>query len=319
MRFGFVGTVEGSAVAFEALVAAGMPPSLLVTLPREAAARHSDYYDLARPARELGIAVHEARNVNSPETIAALWAADLDLVLVLGWSQICHEEFRQVARHGSLGFHPAPLPRFRGRAVIPWTILRGETMTGSTLFWLDEGVDSGAVMAQRTFAVAPNETARSLYDKHLGQIREMVPETLRRIASGDHAGIAQDHSLASYCAKRTMEDGLIDWSGEAGDILRLIRAVGDPYPGSFTHLSSKRLVIETARFYLDADRYIGMPGQVVAHTDDGFVVACGGKTALEVTQWRGGSADRPKLHVKFSSADWMESFPGLEDVANRRC
>ncbi|MBO0663029.1 methionyl-tRNA formyltransferase [Jiella sp. MQZ9-1] len=298
MRFAFVGAVEGSAVALEALIASDLSPALLVTLPQHASARHSDYVDLATPARDSKIPLHFTRNINDEQTMAALRAADLDLVLVLGWSQICGPAFRGVARAGCLGFHPAPLPRFRGRAVIPWTILRGETMSGSTLFWLDEGVDSGPIVAQGVFAVSPEETARSLYDKHLSQIRQLVPSTLKRIAAGERLGVAQDKALASFCARRVAEDGLIAWGESADAVLRLIRAVGEPYPGAFTHVGTDRLVIDAARPFRDSDRHIALPGQVVAHTEAGFAVMCGNERGIEVTAWHGDGIGLPKLHCK---------------------
>src|SRR3546814_18147932 len=81
----------------------------------------------------------------------------------MGGSQICKPAFRQAAGGQGIGYHPAPLPRLRGRAVIPWTILLDEKITASTLFWIDDGVDSGPILAQRSFHIAPDEKAAILY------------------------------------------------------------------------------------------------------------------------------------------------------------
>lgn len=300
MRTAFVGAVEGSLVALEALIAAGMAPALLVTLPPEASGRHSDFVDLAAPARAAGAAVHLTSDINAAETVAALAACAPDLTLVIGWSQICRSAFRAVARRGTLGFHPAPLPRFRGRAVIPWTIIAGETTSGSTLFWLDEGVDSGPILVQRLFDLAPEETARSLYEKHKRALAAMVPEAVALVSRGDAPGTPQDPALASYCAKRTADDGLIDWREPAETVLRLIRAVGDPYPGAFTFQAGDRMTLEAARLYAAPGRYIGIPGQVQTHTEAGFTVLCGDGAAIEVTKWRMAGDRRPKVHSKFA-------------------
>lgn len=310
MRIAFIGAVEGSLVAFNALVAAGMTPMLLVTLPPQVAHRHSDFVDLATPARAAGASVHLTTNVNAADTIAALEAAAPDLTMVVGWSQICHGAFRAVARIGTLGYHPAPLPRFRGRAVIPWTILAGEEMSGSTVFWLDEGVDSGPIVAQRLFPVGPEETARSLYEKHKQVLAELVPEAVMRIAGGDIAGAPQDHGLASYCARRTAEDGLIDWRAPSGDVLRFVRAVGDPYPGAFTFANGERLVIDAARAFAPKGRYIGMTGQVQSHTDAGFTVLCGDGGTIEATAWRTQSGRAPGIHAKLMSQAATEDSSG---------
>jgi methionyl-tRNA formyltransferase len=297
MKIAFVGAVEGSLVALEALIAAGFTPQLLVTLPDSLSDRHSDFVDLATPARAAGGDVHLTTDVNAPATLAALRAAQPDLVLVVGWSQICRAEFRAVPRLGTIGYHPAPLPRFRGRAVIPWTILANEPTTGSTFFWLDAGVDSGPIIVQELFPVAPDETARSLYDKHKEAIAHLAPIAVSAVAAGDCRGVAQDETLASYCAKRTPEDGLVDWRQPADDILRFIRAVGDPYPGAFGFHAGEKIVIDEARPFAGPGRYIGLAGQVQGLTERGFTVLCGDGCTIEILAWRGR---RPRVHAKLT-------------------
>lgn len=299
MRIVLVGAVEGSAVAFNSLVEAGHPPSLLVTLPPQASNRHSDFVDLTSPARKLGIDVHQTININAEETIDAIRACEPDLTLVLGWSQICRQAFRDIASIGTLGFHPAALPRLRGRSVIPWTILRGEAFTGSTLFWLDDGVDSGDILLQRLFPLEPCETARSLYDKHTGNLNEMVPEAISLIRKGSPPRRPQEESLASYCAKRTPEDGLIDWHQRSVSILRLIRAVGDPYPGAFSRQEMETIRVDEAIAVPQPGRFIGIVGQVQAHTERGFIVQCADGECIEVVRWQNSSGRRPRLHSKF--------------------
>lgn len=196
--------------------------------------------------RAAGSAIHYTTDINSQATLEAVAAAAPDLSLVIGWSQVCRRPFRDVARAGTVGFHPAALPRLRGRGVIPWTILRGEERTGSTLFWLDDGIDSGPILLQRQFPVAPDETARSLYTRHTENLAEMVVEAAAQVEAGNAAHTEQNEAEASYCAKRTAEDGRIDWHDPAASILRLIRAVGDPYPGAFTFYKGQKIRIDAA-------------------------------------------------------------------------
>ncbi len=278
-----------------------MVPSLVITLPPEAADRHSDFADLTTPALKAGSAVFHATNINAEATLEAVRATAPDLILVLGWSQICRQAFRDIPRLGVIGFHPAALPRLRGRGVIPWTILLDEKTTGSSLFWIDEGMDSGDIILQRLFPLAPDETARSLYAKHVGNLAEMVPEAVALATEGRAPRIEQDHTLASYCAKRVAEDGLIDWSHPAAEILRLIRAVGDPYPGAFSLRDGRPIHIDAARTFADSFRYIGLAGQVQAHTTEGFTVMCGDRQCIEVTAWRGTDGRRPAVHSKMGS------------------
>lgn len=301
MRVAFVGAVESSLIALRTLAASDATPVLVLTLPPEAAARHSDYRDLVGPAAAMGAAVHFTRNINDPATLEALRAARPDITVVVGWSQLCRDEFRAIAPLGSLGYHPAPLPRFRGRAVIPWTIITGESESGSTIFRLADGVDSGCILAQERFPVAPGETARSLYDRHMQALRRILPPALARAAAGD-AGDPQDEEAATYCAKRTPADGLIDWQQPADAVLRLIRGVGAPYPGAFTFDGEHKVTIDSARLSAGHGRYIGVPGQVQTCTDTGVTVLCGDGAAIEIQAWRNGGGWRPRTHARFNGS-----------------
>jgi methionyl-tRNA formyltransferase len=298
MRIVLVGAVEGSKVALDSLIRAATPPSLVVTLPAEAAHRHSDFVDLGGLALAAGSDVFYTSDINSPATIDAIGATEPDLCLVIGWSQICRERFRSIARLGNLGFHPAPLPRLRGRAVIPWTILLDERTTGSTLFWLDDGIDSGPILLQRLFPVAVDETARSLYAKHTSALAQMLPEAVSLVKSGVAPHVRQDDQQATYCAKRTAADGMIDWKEPACSVLRLIRAVGDPYPGAFTFQGDVKLVIDAAVLFPDSHRFVGLAGQVQIHTECGFAVRCGDGLCVDVRAWRWAPGDRPKVHSR---------------------
>ena len=306
MNVAFIGAVQGSATALEALIRAGKAPGLVVTLPPSSAARHSDYADLRPLAEEAGASLLLAANINSPEVIGALRDFGTDIALVVGWSQICHEAFRSAPRIGCIGFHPAPLPRLRGRAVIPWTILLGATSTAATLFWLDDGVDSGPILLQEHIAVAPDETALSLYAKQTGALARMLPRAVDLAASATPPRIEQDHSEATYCAKRTPDDGLIDWRDSSEAILRLIRAAGEPYPGAFTTLGTSRLIVDAAAPFAESHRFHGLAGQIQCHTPDGFAVRCGDGACIQITQWRDTqSRGRPPVHAKLGG--WLPS------------
>lgn len=298
MRIVFVGAVESSKIALEALITAGRVPALVITIPLEVAGRHSDFADIGDLARAAGSAVCYATDINGPAVLEAMASVEPDLTLVVGWSQVCRQPFRDIARDGTIGFHPAALPRLRGRAVIPWTILRGEEVTGSTLFWLDEGIDSGPILLQRLFAVASDETARSLYAKHTANLAEMVVEAVALVEAGNAPRMEQDHEKASYCAKRTVEDGLIDWNASAASVLRLVRAVGVPYPGAFSFYDGGKIRIDAAVQIETAGRFVGLVGQVQAHTERGFIVLCGDGECIEVLAWASPTGKRPAVHSK---------------------
>jgi methionyl-tRNA formyltransferase len=302
MRSVFIGAVEGSLVALDTLIASGHVPTAVLTLPPDVSARHSDYADLAPVARAAGSEVLFTKDINASGTIADLRRLAPDLCLVIGWSQICKEEFRSIAKIGNLGFHPAPLPRFRGRAVIPWTILQNEKTSGSSLFWLDEGVDSGPLVSQKMFPVAPDETAQTLYAKHVANLKDMLPKAVQQFEQGVMPRVAQDHALATYCAKRTPADGLIDWRETADDVLRLIRAVGAPYPGAFSWSNGTQIHVDRAVLYAQPPQFVGIAGQIQSHTTNGFTVQCGDGLSIEIVDWRAPNAAKPRVHSKLLGA-----------------
>lgn len=279
MKIALVGTVRSTQVALETIVQRGIMPSILITLPLSKAYRHSDFVDLRPLALKYNISLLETSNINDVKVIDYLKELKLDYIFVIGWSQILSKELLDIPSKGCIGYHPAPLPRNRGRAVIPWTILLGEKETGSTLFWLDEGIDSGDILVQKIFPVSPSETATTLYEKHLKVLEELLLEALYLLENDKAPRIPQDNSKATYCAKRTPEDGFINWELPAKNIETLIRAVTRPYPGAFTFYKGKKTIIWEAERVED-DIYYGLPGQIQKISSDGIIVTCGDGSCL---------------------------------------
>jgi methionyl-tRNA formyltransferase len=301
MRAVLVGSVESSRVAIDAIGrAGGWSLPLVVSLPAELAHRHSDYVDLSDAARAAGATMAAAPDVNAPDICELVERTAPDYVFVIGWSQICRERFMAAAAGRMIGYHPAPLPRMRGRAVIPWTILNGEAITASTLFWIDGGVDSGPILEQRFFHVAADETAATLYRRHMEALAAMMDDALAALASGRARRQAQDERFATWAAKRSVRDGFIDWRLPARDVERLIRAVGRPYPGARTSGASadSELVIWQARIVNDGGAHLARPGQVIGRSGTGFVVQCGERSSIEVTEWENPAGRPPALHAQ---------------------
>ncbi len=314
MRAILIGAVESSRVALERIAAASdWDCSLVVTLPPEKSSRHSDFVDLGQPAAAAEAELLHVRNINDPDAIQAIGRAGADAVFVVGWSQICGEGFREAAGGRVVGYHPAPLPRLRGRGVIPWTILNQEAISGGTLFWIDEGVDSGPILAQRFFHVAADETAASLYAKHMDALASMMDDALAAIASGNPPRNVQDERYATWAARRTPADGLIDWARPASEIERLVRAVGRPYPGAQTFEGPHRLIVWSAEIG-SGTQHLAAPGQVVWRTDHAFAVMCGDGALLEVREWEHAGERAPANHVRLTSTPALT--PGASRLAD---
>lgn len=298
MRAVIIGAVESTQVALEAVGRAqGWEVALVVTLHAELAARHSDFVDLAPVAARLGAGLCRVRNVNDPDALEQLRAAAPDVILVIGWSQICGEGVTACAPGRIIGYHPAALPRLRGRAVIPWTLLNREAITAGSLFWIDEGVDTGAILDQHFFHIGPLETAEGLYANHMHALGLMLDRTLTALAAGQERRDPQDEALATWAARRTAKDGRIDWSARAQDIALLVRAVGRPYPGAFTTAGQDHVVIWSAKA-IDGTCHCATIGQVVTRDGGGFAVMCGDGNLLDVTEWSSGTGRLPAAHQR---------------------
>lgn len=309
MRAVLIGAVESSRIAIEAIARAdGWSLPMVLTLPQDKAGRHSDFVDLAPAAARASAELVRVADSNSDEAISAIRAARPDIAFVIGWSQICKEAFRSALGGRVVGYHPAPLPRLRGRAVIPWTILNREPISASSLFWIDDGVDSGAIIGQQFFHVADDETAATLYAKHMAALAQLLDNLLPFLAAGSAPAIAQDERYATWAAKRVPIDGAIDWGASASEIALLIRAVGRPYEGAMTFEADDRLVLWSA-FEAHSTRHSALAGQVVEQGNNCFSVMCGDGNLLTVTDWLHPQGRAPRQHARLGATSAKVTAP----------
>jgi methionyl-tRNA formyltransferase len=283
MRVVWISFDEMGRDCLRASAEAGAEIAAVVTLPGPIDPNRSGQCSFDEVAAEVDAHLIETRDINSAETVAAVRAADAELIFVVGWSQLLRDELISTARGGAFGMHPTLLPRHRGRAPIPWAILTGLARTGVTLFEIrDPSADSGPIVAQVEVEIAPDENATTLYEKlaraHVELLREYVPQLLARAAPR----VPQDGRRASAWPKRTPADGIIDWETRAPYLYDWVRAQTRPYPGAFTYLGDERVTVWRART-VDADA--APAGTVVELRADGAVVACGdGALLLEETE-----------------------------------
>lgn len=181
------------------------------------------------------------RHINDAEAVAAVRSAQLDWLMIIGWSQIAGSEVLAASRLGALGMHPSLLPQGRGRAAVPSAILLGLQATGVTLFRLEAGVDTGPIAGQVRISLDERETATSLYARVNDAHRELIRNCWPGITSGALRFDPQDHSSATVWEARTPEQGRLDSTMSVAEADRLVRAVTRPYPGAFIDRRGRRL------------------------------------------------------------------------------
>jgi methionyl-tRNA formyltransferase len=292
-----VGAVGSTEVLINSLIAnPDWDLVLVVTVPTELHGRHSDIVDLAEFTKTAGAALHFTARTNDEQTLGAVRRAAADYIFVVGWSQLCGPEFLALNPGRIVGYHPAALPRLRGRAVIPWTILLEEKITAGSLFWLGEGTDDGDLIAQEFFHVAQDETASSLYGRHMRALDTMLARVLPQLADGLQPSIPQDERYATYAAKRTPAEGLISWASGAREIDRLVRAVGRPYPGAFSYLGDEKLTLWNTVPVSGDGRHHALPGQIVQCDERSFVIQTG-DGLLKVDDWELEGPSLLRIHA----------------------
>ncbi|HEV8399059.1 MAG TPA: methionyl-tRNA formyltransferase [Gemmatimonadales bacterium] len=281
MRFAWIGSHREGLPAFEALLHARAPIVAAVSLTADAAAKRSAAADYAPICHRTGVPLHRVSDINSPDSVALLRSLDLDVLFVIGWSQILRKDALATARIGVVGAHASLLPANRGSAPINWALIHGERETGNSLLWLAESVDAGAVIDQMSFGITPYDTCTSLYDRVAITNRDMLVRLSGRLLAGERPGVPQPVSTDPVLPRRRPADGLLDWAGPSTRVYDFVRALTRPYPGAFGQLDGHRIKVWQAALPPLGEATVAEPGTclgpVVSPEDNacGQLVACG--------------------------------------------
>ncbi|WP_313163983.1 formyltransferase family protein [Sedimentibacter sp.] len=224
---------------------------LLITLEDEKDINKSGRIYLDEIADKKNISLLKINNINDTEVIEALKKNEIDWMFIIGWSQIAKKKLLETPKIGCIGMHPTLLPVGRGRAAIPWAILKGLKQTGVTMFKLDEGVDTGDIIGQGIIDIDKNITATELYKKVDEMHIELLSKYWETIMNNEVVLIKQDESKATEWPGRKPEDGELFNSMTMDEADKLVRAVTHPYPGAFYKDGEKVIKIWSAKFDKD--------------------------------------------------------------------
>jgi methionyl-tRNA formyltransferase len=270
MRVAFLGNHTVGVTALEALrdvtdvVAVVAHPE-----DPEDGVRYASVYDAAVA---YGLPVQRGR-ASDAGIAAFLQAAAPDLLWVTDYRFLLPPSLLSLARHGAINLHPSLLPAYRGRAPLNWALLRGEQEVGLTAHLIDEGMDSGDIVAQHRIAVAADDDVGTVLTRLMPWYDRLPREIVGQLERGALSRRPQAHALATTFPRRTPDDGRIDWSASSVTVHNLVRAVAAPYPGAFTARSGRRLTVWRAG--LAEGTPTAEPGCVMALDHGRPVVACG--------------------------------------------
>ncbi|MBT8347514.1 MAG: methionyl-tRNA formyltransferase [Desulfofustis sp.] len=295
MRIVFIGQAPFGRESLETLINQGEKVVGVITV--EDAPNQKYPNPVKECAVEHSLALYQANYLKKAEAVN--WVRNLkpDL-LVLGFvTAFVPLEMIELATHGGINYHPSLLPKFRGGSAINWAIINGETETGVTIHFIDEGVDTGPILLQEKVDITSDDTVKSVYFGKLYPLGiRMIAEAVRLIREGKATPTDQDESLASFQPVISTSDTVVDWTQSTETIFNLIRG-SNPSPGAVTRLGD-----QTCAFYdaTPSDQQ-GEPGTVIEIAPDAFTVATG-DGAITI------SSAKPPGQKKLAASDFVTSL-----------
>ncbi len=294
----FIGTSEFAVPSLEALIASAHEVVAVVTQPDKPRGRSGK--PQMPPVKEIALAhsipVLQPERIRKPEAIAEIKAfGPVGAIVVAAYGQIIPKDLLDWPRYGCINVHGSILPKYRGAAPIQHAIIAGEKRTGVTTMLMDEGLDTGDILLQEAIDIGPNETYGELSERLAWLGAQLLIRTLNGLEDGKVAPIPQDEELATQARSLTRQDGAIDWSQSAEDIVNRIRGC-TPKPGAFTRICESEVKVWRA-VVASHEGKGGEPGEIISIDAEGIEVAAGTGSVrvLEV---------QPESRKRMSAADY---------------
>lgn len=277
----FCGTPQFAVPTLEELVASGFSVGLVVTQPDRPKGRGLEL--VATPVKESALKLNlpiaqPDRIKNNEEFRAQLETIHPDAIIVVGYGRLIPQWMLDLPRLGNLNLHASLLPKYRGAAPIQWAIANGEAVTGVTTMRLDAGLDTGDILLQCELDIEPQDTSETLAPRLASMGSGLMIETLQALQSGSIRPQPQDHAKATLAPILQKEDGLIDFSRTATEILNRLRGF-QPWPGAYTTFRRKNLQILRAQ---PAKEKVAQSELLVLA--DRLLAGCGRETCLELLE-----------------------------------
>ena len=230
--------------------------------------------DLESMAVKYGINLIKNRNVNSVEFIKKVKTYVCDLFVSLSFDQIIRKQLIYLPPYSTINCHAGKLPFYRGRNILNWCLINDENEFGITVHYIDEGIDTGDIITQRCFPITDQDTYATMLDRAHIECANLLYSAVKQIQAGTADRIPQSiiHPVGSYCGKREPGDEIINWNDTSRSIFNLVRAVCSPGPMALSYLNGEAIRINKVDLIPDAPTYIGIPGQVIGKSDEGFLV-----------------------------------------------
>ncbi len=274
MRIVYMGSPDFAAAPLKRLIEAGYDIACVVTRPDMPKNRGGQL--TATPVKGVAelanIAVFQPSKINQPESVAYLQALGADIFVVVAFGQLLKPAVLALPPLGIINIHASLLPAYRGAAPINRVIINGETLTGVTSMYIDEGMDTGDMILSSSCPINDEDDFGVIHDRLRDLGGELLIKTLDAIANGTAPRTPQDPQLASYAPLLTREDELLDWRLDALSLHNRVRGLS-PFPGAYSFLAGKRLKILRSSYSLQTVNVDC--GQIVSVNAQAIDIACG--------------------------------------------
>jgi methionyl-tRNA formyltransferase len=291
LRLVFMGSPQFAVPPLERLLASKYQVAAVYTQPDRPAGRGRGLVSspVKQAAQARGLTVVQPASLKAAGVVEQLKGFEPDAIVVAAFGQILPEPVLALPRLGCLNIHPSLLPRFRGASPVASTILAGDDFSGVSIMVMDEGLDTGPVLARAQIPILDRDTTGSLTEKLSRLGAQLLGEVLAGWSRGERTPRPQDESKVTYCSPIAKEEGEIDWRRPAIDIWRRVRAF-NPWPGCYTRWWGKTLkIIEVVP--LGGERTAGVGRVVALDSKAGFGVGTGdGILAIARVQMEGKKA-----------------------------
>ena len=293
MRLAFFGTPDYAVPVLEAMLASDHQVVGVYTRPdrRAGRGRHMAPPPVKLCAEERGLPLFQPSSLGRREAVDDLKALAPDAIVVAAYGRILPLSVLGIPANGILNIHPSLLPKYRGPSPVATAILDGESRAGVTLMLLDEGMDTGDILAQRETGVLPEETGGELTVRLFRLGAELLRDTLPGWLAGSVPPVPQDDAQATITRLMVKKDGQLDWSLPAAELERRVRAF-DPWPGCYTRWEGKLVKVLKAVVMDGEAAEGGLSGRVVSQGSDAdvstAVVTGQGLLGLKRVQLEGG-------------------------------
>lgn len=307
MRVVFVGTGAIGVLALRALRNSDHELVAVVTQPDKPVGREQrvEASPIKRALEGSKIPVFQPQRIKDAAAVEHIQSLRPDVIIVMAYGQILPAPILTAPKIACVNLHASLLPRWRGAAPIQAAIAAGDTQTGITVMYVDEGLDTGDILLKKEIQILPNDTGGSLHDRLADLAPSALLEALQLLGDSKAPRIPQDSAQATHAPKLNRESGRINWSEPAAIIERKIRAF-NPWPGAFTEFKTSAGPRKVKIFSADTEKKRGNPGEILSAANELVIAAGQDAVSLIEVQLEG--------RKRMSAAEFIRGNQWIADV-----